>query len=272
MVAIAGGLLMAMFASSGSMAAERPIRWLFSPPGINALAEDVGSSKLLADAQPFVIVARANAPDIPPSWKAVRLVSFKSFDDLKAAVGDGTLPPNVKGIVYDIEKWRFTTEEEQRNPAAYIQMSAKLAHAHGLLLVAAPALDLVAILAPEDHQRRYLTYLRLGIAGEAARYADIIDIQAQSLEPDATVYAGFVRAAAEQARQANSRIMVLAGLSTNPNGQHVTADDILRAIAATHDIVDGYWLNVPEPGVHCPNCNEFRPDIAIEVLRRLGEP
>ena len=72
-----------------------------------------------------------------------------------------------------------------------------------------------------------------------------------------------------QARQSNPKVLVLAGLNTNPNGQRVTADDILRAIAATRGVVDGYWLNIPRPGIHCPRCNDFRPDIAIEVRRRL---
>ena len=83
-------------------------------------------------------------------------------------------------------------------------------------------------------------------------------------------YANFVRAAAAQARRSNSKVLVLAGVSTNPHGQRVTADDILRAIAATRDVVDGYWLNIPRPGIHCPRCNDFRPDITIEVLRRLA--
>jgi hypothetical protein len=50
----------------------------------------------------------------------------------------------------------------------------------------------------------------------------------------------------------------------------VTANDILRAIAATRDSVDGYWFNIPSPSQYCPSCNDFRPDIAIEVLRRLA--
>jgi hypothetical protein len=63
---------------------------------------------------------------------------------------------------------------------------------------------------------------------------------------------------------------VLAGISTNPSGQRVSADDILRAIAATRDSVDGYWFNIPWPSEYCPRCNDFRPDIAIEVIRHLA--
>jgi hypothetical protein len=65
-------------------------------------------------------------------------------------------------------------------------------------------------------------------------------------------------------------VLVLAGISTQPSGQQVTADDILRAIAATRDTVDGYWFNIPRSSEYCPRCTDFRPEIAIEVLRRLA--
>jgi hypothetical protein len=266
----AGGGVSAASTDSAYAAAGRPIRWLFSPPGVAALAADAGASQLLDGTQPFVITTLANGFAVPRGWNAVPLVSFKSFAAIANALKRGALASNVKGIIYDNENWPFTPEEEQRNPAYYEKLSADLVHAHGLLFLTAPAVDLVAVLAPADRKRRYEAYLRLGIAADAARYADAIDIQAQSAEANTELYTNFVRQAAAQARQANPKVVVLAGISTNPNGQHVTADDILRAIAATRDVVDGYWCNIPQPGVHCPHCNDFRPDIAIEVLRSLA--
>jgi len=50
----------------------------------------------------------------------------------------------------------------------------------------------------------------------------------------------------------------------------VTADDLLRAIRATRELVDGYWFNIPRPSPYCPACTEFRPDIAVEVLRLVA--
>jgi hypothetical protein len=38
----------------------------------------------------------------------------------------------------------------------------------------------------------------------------------------------------------------------------------------TRDVVDGYWLNIPEPSEYSPLAAKFRPDIAIDVLRRLA--
>ncbi len=170
----------------------------------------------------------------------------------------------------DYERWRFTPEEEQRNAADYVKRAADLVHARGLLFLTAPAVDLVVTLAPDSLARRYDTYLQLGIAGDAARYADVFDIQAQGSERNTTYYADFVGRAAVQSRQANPRVLVFAGISTQPSGQIVDAADILRAIAATRDVVDGYWLNIPQPSEYCPRCTEFRPDVAIDVLRSLA--
>jgi hypothetical protein len=248
----------------------RPIRWLISPNGAEALSADAEAAKLLRGAKPFVIMNPRKGRSDEPSWDAVHLVSFKSFREIKRALEERTLPAEVKGILYDIEKWQFTPEEEQQNPAYYEKLAAELAHANGLLFIATPAVDLVAVLAPEDRKRRYDAYLRLGLAADAARYADVIDIQAQSAELNTEHYATFVKQAAAQARAANPKVTVFAGLSTNPNGQHVTAKEILAAIDATRTVVDGYWLNIPQPGPHCPRCNDFRPDIAIEVLRSVS--
>jgi hypothetical protein len=249
---------------------RKPIRWLLAPQGIAAIAADPEVSRLLDNTQPFV--RKGGVVDIPPRWNAIPFDSFTSFGAIKNALERGTLVPRVEGVMYDNESWRFTPVEEQQNPAHYQRVAADLVHSYGLLFLTAPAVDLVPVLAPESRINRYDTYLRLGIAADAARYADVVDIQAQGALRDTGMYANFVRQAAAQARSANPEVLVLAGISTNPSGQQVTADDILRAIAATRDSVDGYWLNIPQLGEYCPRCNDFRPDIAIEVLRGLGAP
>jgi hypothetical protein len=250
-------------------AVRKPIRWLLNGPGVAAIAADAEASRLLDNTAPFVMMGpRVTA--IPPGWNAVTFRSFTQFGAIRTALERGGLGPRVNGIMYDYERWRFTPEEEQRNPAGYVKQAADLVHAQGLLLLTAPAVNLVTVMAPEDGGKRYDAYLRLGIAADAARYADVFDIQAQGSERNIELYANFVRQAAAQARQANQKVVVLAGISTQPGGQQVTADDVLRAIAATRDMVDGYWFNIPQPSEYCPGCTDFRPDIAIEVLRRLA--
>ena len=100
-----------------------------------------------------------------------------------------------------------------------------------------------------------------------AKVSDVVELQAQSLERDTRTYATFVREAAAQARAANPRVAILAGLSTNPPGAEVTSEQLAAAIRVTRGIVDGYWLNIPGRGPRCPACNPPRPDVGRAALR-----
>jgi hypothetical protein len=250
---------------------SKPMRWLFAGKAVAALASNSDILTMLNGAKPFVMSRQPIEGAVPDEWNAVHVQSFKSVDSIRNALASNALSAGVKGVMYDYEKWRFTPEDEQRNPAKSLKEAANLVHARGLLFLAAPAVDLVPVLAPDsDRKRQDDTYLSLGLAGDAARYADVVDIQAQRFQNDPQRYGSFVRAAAAQARAANPKVIVLAGVSTQPGGRDTSADAILRAIQATRDAVDGYWLNIPEPGEMSPNVRAFRPDIALEVLRRLS--
>lgn len=262
-------IAMLMSASITAHAAiNKPILWMFANgQPVAAIAADAEASHFL-DSQKTLVMGGNNLNGVPPSWNAVHDLGYRSFDDIKTAVGRG-LPPDVKGVMYDYERWPFTPYAEQRNPL--IKQSADLVHAHGLMFLTAPAVDLVGVMAPGNNTPPDQLYIQLGLAGNAARYADVFDIQAQRFLNDPTLYASFVKRAAAQARAANPKVVILAGLSTQPHGMTVTADEILQAIAATRDIVDGYWFNIPTgPAPSCPTCKSFRPDIAIDVLHRLA--
>jgi len=248
---------------------SKSIKWLFGGPAVAALAGNAEASRLLDGKEPFVMWGR-QIPHVPSEWQAVQVRAFRNFAAIREALQSDALGPEVRGVMYDYERWQLTPEEEQRNPSPYVKQAAALVHAKNLLFFTAPAVNIVTVIAPsEDRTRLDDTYIRLGIASDAARYADVFDIQAQRFETDPSRYARFVRQAASQARQANPKVLVLAGISTEPIGQRVSADDILRAIAATRDVVDGYWFNIPQPSAYSPRAVEFRPDIAIDVLRRL---
>jgi hypothetical protein len=199
---------------------------------------------------------------------AIRTATFTSYATLRTALADGTLPRGTRAVLYDNEDWTLTPVNEQRNPAKYEALAAALAHAHHLLFVSTPATTLTDRLAPgaTDH---YAAYLRLGLAASAARYADAIDIQAQGSEADLATYAAFVRSATQQARAANRHVLVFAGISTNPDGQQVTAAQFAAAVNAVRRYVSGFWLNVPAGGTACPRCGTPRPQVALPLLRSL---
>ncbi len=265
---VAAGLLAASCARSGA-SGVKPLRWILNGPALATFASDPVSQRYFIGTQPFVMQRKDAPVALPADWGAVPFRSFTSLAAIEKALNSGAIGSGVRGIMYDNEHWKFTPQAEQADPATSMRRAADVVHAHGLLFLTAPAVNLTRVLAPGP-EKRYDAYVRVGLAAAAARYADVYEIQAQGSEKDAAGYAAFVKAAAAQARAANPKVIVLAGISTNPIGQHVTSGDILGAISATRAFVDGYWFNVPKPSEYCPSCNDFRPDIAIDVLGHLA--
>jgi hypothetical protein len=174
---------------------------------------------------------------------------FRSYAEFKKAVGQGTVPAGVRWVMYDNERWSLTPVGEQADPVRYEQLFAMLAHRHGYKVILAPAQDLVLVYdrsSLRDGWPPWQSYLSMGLATTSARYGDIYEIQAQRYEMSAYRsqhgYASFVAAAAAQARVANPKIVIYAGLSTQ---RASSAVQLLQDYLATRDLVDGYWLNIP---------------------------
>jgi hypothetical protein len=204
-----------------------------------------------------------------PGVTADPTITFSSAAALEGAVGGGQVPAGTYGVLYDPEAWAYTPPGEQGDPVSAAAGAAAVAHARTLRFIVAPALDLTTVLAPGSGSR-WQAFIRLGLIGRLAAVADVVELQAQSLERDTAAYASFVTAAAAQAAAAHPGVTVLAGLSTNPPGAPVTTQNLLADVRATRSLVNGYWLNVPGKGPRCPACQAPRPDIAIQTLRQLG--
>jgi hypothetical protein len=197
---------------------------------------------------------------------AMPVVSFSSVATLRRTLGGNGLPAGTQAVLYDPEVWAYTPAAEQRDPVLAAAQAAEMAHSHGLKIIVAPAMNLASVLDPGSSAPRWQTLLDLHIIGPMARVADAVELQAQSLERDPTAYATFVREAAAQARAANPKVTVLAGLSTNPPGAAVDSQQLTAAIQASRAAVDGYWLNIPGSGPRCPGCNAGQPELGAAVL------
>ena len=195
------------------------------------------------------------------------VMTFWSVTQLDQALSGGQVPAGTRSVLYDPEAWSLTPRAEQLDPAAAAQRAAQLAHAHGLSLIVAPALDLTTVGSGPARGPLWQRFLQRGLAGAMAKAADVVELQAQSLERDPGTYTSFLRAAAAQARAASPGVTVLAGLSTNPPGAVVAAGQLTAAIQGTRGLVDGYWMNIPGQGSQCPGCNSPRPDLARAALR-----
>ena len=134
----------------------------------------------------------------------------------------------------------------------------------------APAVDLVPVLAPDsDRKRQDDTYLSLGLSGDAARYADVVDIQAQRFQDDPQRYdplsAPPLRRPAPPIRKSSYSP---ASVPNRADGRRAPTQSYVRS-KPPRDVVDGYRSTFPSQGEMSPNVRAFRPDIALDVLRRL---
>jgi hypothetical protein len=80
-------------------------------------------------------------------------------------------------------------------PARLMAAARDIAHAHGLSLIVAPALNLTTLRPDPAGGPRWKQFLRLGLASSIAKVTDVLEIQAQSLERSTSTYAEFVRGA-----------------------------------------------------------------------------
>ncbi len=261
-------------AGGGSPSAGGARSWVISGSTLTRLlaTDGAGGTAAAEFDTPDAYVLTGDADwALPSGWRSTPTADFTSYSALRAALTGSRLDPRVRAVLYDNEDWSLTPADERADPARYDRLAGQLVHAHHLLFIAAPATDLVNTLAPDAADgSKFNAFLNLGLIGQIARYADVLDLQAQGAEDDPTLFASFVSAAAAQARAANPGIRVLAGLSTNPSGRAVTAAVIDRAAESVTADVDGYWLNDPAPSAACAACAGPFPQVALAALRGLG--
>ncbi|WP_194913725.1 hypothetical protein [Catenulispora rubra] len=244
-------------------AGSGPLSWILTKVALNALIADSHVRAQLSGAQIFEILTGTERP--ATALAVVPTMSFKSFATLEDTLIRGTLRPDIRAVIYDAEHWAQTPTDEQRDPATFYQRAAQLAHAHGLIFIATPAMDLVNADGGKAADPA-TAFVDRRIGADAAQSADVVDIQAQSLERDAAAYRSFVARVSAQIRAVNPKVTVLAGLSTNPHGSAITPDMLVAAMLGAAGQVTGFWMNVPGKGSDCPKCNAPQPDVAVAAL------
>jgi hypothetical protein len=178
---------------------------------------------------------------VPSAWKAQSIREYTSFKDY---VTDKREPAPL--VMYVPEAWTGITPPptpliEQQHPAAMIRTFAAAAHDKGQKLLVAPARDLMTITGADysiatKSEIVKDAFLSSGLPGDCGT-ADVYICQAQADQDNTAEYTAFINAARSQLPPG---FPVWAGLTTM-RGDSVGA--MVACWRATHDIVQGYWLN-----------------------------
>jgi hypothetical protein len=190
---------------------------------------------------------------------------FTSEATMASALRGGRVARSVRYLLLDLERWPLTPGSEQRNPIGALRSAVSVAHAHGKCLVFAPAIDLVGVQHPGTGGPALYSLFDSSIAGPGAALADVFVVQSQHSE--GTSYANSLAPQAIGAARAAHRVPVLAGLSTSPNGHHVSPADLLAVYrASVHGGGAGFWLNIPQSDAECSRCGLPQPQVAVAFL------
>lgn len=226
--------------------------WIMAHGALDQMTSDAGArAGILADT---IYSPGFNPANATEGEQGLNIIPVKTFTSEQTFANDllaGTIPGYVKAVLYDNEPWSLTPSAERANVVSYYQQFAALAHAHGLIMISTPV--------PNSY------------APKVAPYSDVVDVQAQFAQSSVSAYLKASRAALEDSAAANPKAIMLSGLSTNPSAGDPTPPQLLNIAHATFpSLVQGWWLNIPNPGTACPNCRPPRPDIGIAFLTALG--
>lgn len=202
--------------------------------------------------------------------RASPTMDFTSETGLADAFAAGNVPATVRWVLLDLEDWPLTPPNEQTDPIGALRTAVAIAHAHHKLVMFTPAADLLTVIAPRTPAPERLSTFERLIVRPGSQLADGFEVQSQGTEgsPDAV---SFVTAAVNAARKARPGGVILAGLSTNPDGRKVTAGQMMVVYdAARHAGATGFWLNIPEAGPSCPRCGTPQTSVGIAFLHRLN--
>ncbi len=227
--------------------------WILAAAHFAQVVEDPPVQALLSTGTVYEPLSDRQSPShlLP----VVPTVVFHSASVFAQTLAHQALPQDTGAVLYDNERYATTPTQEQRSPLQYDNLVAREAHQRHLVSIC----DLVE---PD----------RLPFTARTPRQevpaCDIIGLNTvQQAERNTPLYAQKVREAVQIIRTVRPNATVLAGLSTNPAGPPVTPGELAADIQATRTWVNGYWLNVPAPGVGCPGCHDPEPSVLEQALQ-----
>ncbi len=185
-VAAAGatGLALALVAGPAG-AATKPV-WTMTAGNVQTLSQTDPSIASYFFNTPAAYGEGASLVHTPvqAGYATTPVLSYTSYAQFASDIQSGAITYPYKWVMYDPEEWSATPVSEQQDPARYMTLFGQLAHAHGLKVIQAPALDLAyvtgSVLPRQPGETADQWYIRVNIAGSAAAAGDIFVLQDES--------------------------------------------------------------------------------------------
>ena len=184
--ALTGGALLGTALGAGAASAATTPGWLMGAgtlAGINA-ADPALTAQVLNTPATYGAGSSLSGNPIQPGLAATPVLGYTSYAQFASDIQNSQISYPYQWVMYDPEEWAQTPLNEQQNPARYMTLFGQLAHAHGLKVIMAPAMDLGYVAGAATPRLPGETivhwYIRANIAGAAATAGDIVNIQGES--------------------------------------------------------------------------------------------
>jgi hypothetical protein len=260
-VAIAGGAALSMLSGGVANAATKPA-WFMTAGNIQSLSQldSPTASHFFNTSSAYGAGASLIKTPVQAGYATTPVLNYTSYAQFSSDVQSGAIKYPYKWVMYDPEDWSQTPTGEQQNPVKYMKLFGQLAHAHGLKVVEAPAIDLCAVAGTAYPRQSGETcahwYTRVNIAGAAATGGDLYVLQDESNTTNLAVYDSLYASSASQARAAHAGIPVYSEVSTaNGTAAQMTAaaksispDGMYVAAPGATATADQFFLNMKAAG------------------------
>lgn len=189
----------------------------------------------------------------------VPTVYYNSYQEFVDNYDNHKISNQVKAVLFDDSSdtpSSVVPTIEADNPYQYDQLITQFAHQHGMISMC-----------------DYILGKRIGQKQGEAPPCDVALLNySQQSERSPQKYAAVVSEALSVIDAKNPNLPLFAGLSTNPRGAPVTANQLVSAIKATSSRVSGYWISIPTSGgIGCPNCSKQNPGLLDDFLAQLRQ-
>ena len=242
--AIVAGAALALVSGGSAFAATKPA-WFMTASNVQSLsqADSATASHFFNTASAYGAGASLIKTPVQAGYATTPVLNYTSYAQFSSDIASGAIKYPYKWVMYDPEDWAQTPVAEQQDPVTYMKQFNQLAHAHGLKVIEAPAMDLCSVSGTNYPRLSGETcsawFSRVNIAGAGATGGDIFVLQDESNTTNLSQYVSLYASAAAQARAANSAVSVYSEVST-ANGTAA------QMTAATESISpDGMYVAAP---------------------------
>ena len=259
--AVTAGVTLSMLAGGVASAATKPA-WFMTAANVQSLSgvDSATAAHFFNTSASYGAGASLIKTPVQAGYATTPVLNYTSYAQFSSDVKSGAIKYPYKWVMYDPEDWAQTPVGEQQNPVLYMKLFGRLAHAHGLKVVEAPALDLCSVSGTKYPRQSGETcahwFTRVNIAGAAATDGDLFILQDESNTTNLSVYGSLYTTSAAQARAAHAGIPVYSEVSTaNGTAAQMTAaaksispDGMYVAAPGATATADQFFLNMKAAG------------------------